>query len=281
MRLLFLAATFAAALTNSVSASEPPGAREAYVERRGLIEADARCGLFTADIRSALNAGAAQARGALLRAGWNSAQVRELEQTVASVARARACNDPRTAEAAANARNAFSYWVNAGSMEFPGWERTWLARRSPTPDGWRLSQTVDGPLATTFGIRDHAGDQSLALAIVVGRGSTAPASAQLVMRAAQARVREIPLTQRIAYGIQAGTPAPGDAMTMPSTRSIERLSGGRSLVVFNFPDSAFRDLLRLDPRESVEIRVSDGRRTQSIYIEVGDVAAARTFLTLR
>jgi hypothetical protein len=64
-----------------------------------------------------------------------------------------------------------------------------------------------------------------------------------------------------------------------SVRTIERGDGGRTQVVFTFPDSAFRSLLALDPRESVEIRVESGRGAQSIFFEVGDVAAARIFLT--
>jgi hypothetical protein len=38
--------------------------------------------------------------------------------------------------------------------------------------------------------------------------------------------------------------------------------------------------MTLDPRESVELRVS-GRTTQRLFVEVGDVGAARAFLTIR
>lgn len=138
MRLLFLAAALCTTLSAAAHAAEGPDARQAYVERRGLIETDARCGFFTADIRAALTVGAMQARGSLLRAGWTSAQVLGLEDTVSAAARARACNDARTQQAAADARHAFSRWLASGSMEFPGWERNWLARRGTT-DGWRLS----------------------------------------------------------------------------------------------------------------------------------------------
>lgn len=94
-------------------------------------------------------------------------------------------------------------------------------------------------------------------------------------------MREIALTQRVAYGIEAGVPTPDAAMTIPSARAIERISGGRSQAVFSFPDTAFATLLQLDPRESVEIQVRNGRSVQSLYIEVGDVAAARAFVTIR
>jgi hypothetical protein len=282
MRLLFLASALGVVLTAAASASEPPSARAAYVERRGLIEADARCGLFTADIRTALQVGAAQARGALLRAGWSAAQARDLEQTVVTAARARSCTDARTAAAAADARNAFAMWINAGSMEFTGWERTWLARRALAGDGWRLSQAIEAPVSAAFGVREQGGAQRFSLVIHLARGQSAPASAQLLMRDVERAPRfEIGLSQRVAYGIVAGAPAPGAAVSVASIRSIERIGGERSQAVFTFPDTAFADLLALDPRESVEIRLQNGRRMQSLYVEVGDVAAARAFLSIR
>jgi hypothetical protein len=77
MRLALLAAALGLAMSSAASA-DAPDARAAYAERRGLLEADARCQLFTSDIRSALQVSAAQARGALLRSGWTNAQMRQL-----------------------------------------------------------------------------------------------------------------------------------------------------------------------------------------------------------
>lgn len=281
MRPFFLAAALALT-TVAASADEPPNARAAYAERRGLLEADAQCRLFTPDIRIALQVTAAQARGALLRSGWTNAQMRDLEQAAISAARSRRCGDARTAQAADNARHAFLRWVNAGTMQFPGWERTWVARRAVIDEpAWRLSQAIDAPLAATFGVREESGAQHLVLVIPVARGGTAPASVNLIMRdSARARVTEVALPQRMSYGLAAGAPAPNAAARLPSTRTIERLSGGRSQAVFTFPNNAFRDLLALDPRESVAFDLVDGRSTQRVYAEVGDVGAARTFLTI-
>lgn len=281
MRPFFLAAALALT-TVAASADEPPNARAAYAERRGLLEADSQCRLFTPDIRIALQVTAAQARGALLRSGWTNAQMRDLEQAAISAARSRQCGDARTAQSADNARHAFLRWVNAGTMQFPGWERTWVARRAVIDEpSWRLSQAIDAPLAATFGVREQNHVQHLVLVIPVARGATAPASVSLIMRdAARARVTEVALPQRMSYGLAAGVPAPNAAARLPSTRTIERLSGGRSQAVFTFPDNAFRDLLALDPRESVAFDLVDGRSTQRVYAEVGDVGAARTFLTI-
>ena len=232
MRLFFLAAAFALT-TVAASADEPPNARAAYAERRGLLEADAQCRLFTPDIRIALQATAAQARGALLRSGWNDTQVRELEQAAINAARSRQCGDARTAQAADNARHAFTRWVNAGTMQFPGWERTWVARRAVIDEpAWRLSQTIDAPLAATFGVRERNEVQNLVLVVPVARGATAPASVSIIMRdIARARVAEVSLPRRISYGIAAGVPQPNVAARIPSTRTIERLDGGRSQAV--------------------------------------------------
>lgn len=280
MRPLFLAGLLSL-VTVAAAASEPPNARAAYVERRGLIEADARCSLFRSDIRAALEVSTATARGALLRAGWTNSGMRELEQAVVSAARARACNDQRTATAAANARTAFSSWANSGSMTFPGWERNWLARRAVRADGWRLSQSIDAPIAATFGVRDHDRSQHLTLILPLARGQAAP-SVRLIMRdVARGSAAEIALPQRIAQGLAAGAPTPNVAQTIASIRSIERIDGGRSQAVYVFPDTAFRDLMTLDPRESLELRVESGRASQSLFVEVGDVAAARAFLTIR
>jgi hypothetical protein len=37
----------------------------------------------------------------------------------------------------------------------------------------------------------------------------------------------------------------------------------------------------LDPRETIEIRLESGRASQRLLVEVGDIAAARAFLTIR
>ena len=281
MRLLFLAAALCASLSAAAHATEGPDARQAYVERRGLIETDSRCNLFSADLRAALGIGAMQARGSLLRAGWTSAQVRGLEQSVVQAASQRACNDGRTLQAATDARHAFTPWLSAGYMEFPGWQRAWLARRGAS-EGWRLSQAIDAPRAAVFGVRQQGAAQRLVLVITLASNEAPPASAQLMLRDVnRAAMREVALPQRVAYGIQAGAPLPNAAMTIPAARAIERLSGRRSQAVFTFPDNAFATLLQLDPRESVELRLQTGRSVQTLYVEVGDIAAARAFIALR
>ncbi|HYD89175.1 MAG TPA: hypothetical protein VEA80_16980 [Vitreimonas sp.] len=278
MRLLLLTVALLA-VPASAAAQSGPNAREAYVERRGLLEADAQCRLLSPSIRDALQVSAAQTRGALLRAGWSNAQMRELENAVVTAARQRACNDQRTAASVGSVSRIVAQWVNAGSMEFPGWERLWIARR--ISEGWRLSQAIEGPTPAIFGVRQAGGAQRLTLAVPISGNAAAPASARLILRDRAQPRSEVSLNQRVARGLEAGAPPPGVSVMAPSTRSIERLGGGRSQALFIFPDSAFRDLIALDPRETVVIELQTGRATQRLLVEVGDVDAARAFLTIR
>lgn len=279
MRSVLLATALLAALAAPAAAQGGPNAREAYVERRGLIEIDAQCRVLQPTIRDALAVSTAQARGSLLRAGWTSAQVLDLENAVVGAARQRPCNDNRTAASIRTVSATVAQWVNAGTMEFPGWERTWVAQR--TSEGWRLSQRIDAPLAATFGVRQHNGAQHLTFALPLARSGNAPASARLVMRDPQRSRHEVSLNQRVATGLEAGAPPPGATIVAPSTRTIERIDGARNLIVFSFPDSAFATLTALDPRESVEIELQSGRTTHRLLVEVGDIEAARAFLTIR
>jgi hypothetical protein len=81
--------------------------------------------------------------------------------------------------------------------------------------------------------------------------------------------------------LRAGAPSLASRVSYDAERAIERAWGRPTQVVFTFSDRAFRELILLDPRESVEITLRNGRTTQRLFVEVGDVAAARAFLTLR
>lgn len=276
MRLVFFTVIAALALAGP-AAADPPGAQAALVERLGLLQLDQRCGLLSPGARAAVEAGAEQARGALLRAGWGYAQLRELEAAVDSAARNRACNDPRTQAAVADAREAYASWARTNVMEFPGWSRSWTARRVTGPNGWRLSQTIDS--SASFGVRETDGGQHLSLALA----PTSATGARLILRdSRRSNASALDLTRRVAYGLEAGAPAIGAATrTYASATRTERRPGGVMQTVFTFPDAAFQAMLALDPRETVVIEILGARTTQRLLVEVGDIAAARAFLTLR
>lgn len=256
---IFLAALFLISLASSASAA--PTAQAAFVERRGLLQLDIQCQLFTPDIHAALESGALQARGALMRGGMNDAQLDDLEHVAINAARTRTCDDPRTAQAAADARTAYAAWARAITMAFPGQFRTWTARRFADINGLRLDQEI--ATGVHFGVRDRNGAQALSLLIPLSAGQPAPATATLVLRD------------------RAG--APGGAQSFQaSARHIEPADRFHpQMLVFEFAPAAFQALLTLDPREAVDVQLPRNGATQRLQIEIGDLAAARLFLTAR
>ena len=281
MRLLLTALAISVAAMASASAQTgAPSAQALYVERRALLETDARCGLFSPGIRAALQAGAGQAAGALLRGGWTRARLDELEHAAISAARARDCGDPRSASAARAAEAGFASWARTYAMNFRGTERLWTARRSADVNGWRLSQPIAAPIAATFGVREVEGAQQLSLVMPLAAREGAPASVQLQMRdPARAGTDMLDLRGRTSSGLAAGLPAPGAARGyFANSRRIETNRNAPSQAVFTFPEAAFQSLLALDPRESAQLQFETGGRRQAILIEIGDLAAARAFL---
>lgn len=277
MRAVFLASLILASAAPAF-AQPAPSAQTAYVERRGLLEADATCSLLTVDIRTAVEGGAAQARGALLRGGWTNDQLVTLEQATARAARSRACDDPRTAQSAAQARDAFASWARTPAMSFPGAERTWSARRHADVAGWRLSQML--PSGGAIGVRDRAGAQEFALMIPLAANDTLAASAELALRDTARARANLDIPGRSLSGLAAGAPSPATAQRFwASARRIETIER-RRWAVFVFPAAAFDAMLQLDPRESVEARIGVEARARPILIEVGDIAAARAFLAV-
>lgn len=259
----------------AASAQEAPTAQAAYVERRALLAADQSCALFTPPIRTALQATAAQARGALLRGGWTLTRLDELDAAAVGAVRGRPCNDPTTQQAAARARLGFQSWSRSHAMTFPGGARAWYARRTPDPvDHWMLKQPLSA--GAVFGVREPNGVGELAVTMPLS--DSAPGAAELVMRdVARAPRSQMDVPGRLARGLAAGAPAPATATAFrASARRIETGPDGVRRVVFVFPGAALMALCALDPREAAEIRF-DGAAAP-ILIEIGDIAAARAFL---
>jgi hypothetical protein len=281
MQRTFALAATSLALAAAASHADTPSARALYVERRGLIEVDTRCHLFAPEVRAALQVTAMQARGTLLRGGWSTAQMDQLEQATVDAAHARACNDQRTTSAAATARQAYNSTFRSNTMEFPGWARTWSARRVADSDGWRLRQSISSPVPATFGVRQLSGEQ-FAIVVPVSDEGDAPASAQLELRNPNLPAGALDLSSRIAGGLEAGAPGPANSMTIgASARLVEHPGWFQTQIVFVFPNAAFRMLCQLDPRESVAINLNGPHGPQRLLVEVGDVAAAAGFLATR
>lgn len=277
----FTLAVLAVLFCPAAASAQPASAQALFAERRGMLELDRRCDLFSPQIKAALEAGVGQARGALLRGGWTSARLATLEAAAIDAAGARACNDPRTIASAGQARAAFTSWTRMSAMAFPGAARTWNARRVPYADGWRLSQTIDAPVRATFGVRDSNGAQALTLLMPISSAAPTPASVQMLLRdPSRANASMLDLRGRLAAGLAAGAPAAASAASyFANARRIETIEGVRH-AAFTFPDAAFQAMLALDPRESIELRLVTGDRTQRLFVEVGDLAAARAFLVI-
>ena len=272
-------AAFLGALAVAAPAFAGNEAQMAYVERRGLLEADAQCRVLAPPVRAAMEASLDQARGALLRGGWTEPRIQDLDRAARSAARARPCDDPRTAAAAQRADAGYQAWRRAPSMTFEGAERVWIARRSPDAEGWRLRQ--DAPERAVFGVRESDGAQRLTLLVQAPR-NTQFSTAQLLLRdPARANTAILDLPGRQARGLEAGAPSPQTARRFwANTRTFEQPESGARLMTFTFPDEAFEALMALDPRETIEARLGAESDAQRVLIEVGDIRAARAFLGL-
>jgi|GEM_PF-2255461 len=281
MRAYILLAAASLAITTTTAFADP-SARALYVERRGLIEADARCHLFDPPVRAALQVTALQARGVLLRGGWSLDQVGQLEQATVEAAQQRACNDPRTRSAALIARQAYNSSFRSNVMEFPGWSRAWSARRVAGSDGWRLRQDVPGPMAANFGVRQSASGEQLVLILPAANEQSGPSNAQLELRNPNRPAGALDLATRMAGGLEATAPDPLNSISLAqSARLIEHPGWFQTTIVFVFPNAAFRMLCQLDPRESVALNLATPAGPERLLVEVGDIAAAAGFLSTR
>ena len=265
----------------------------AYYERSVMSAANQRCGLFTPQLASALAAAQAQARGAALRSGASASALADLQERARGRVGAVSCASADIATAATRVRSAFEGYSKLQRMSFPGDTSDWTANRLATRGTpvWKLSQSVrlaGSPLI--FGLAGRGDDRSLLA--VANFGAAAPYAARLVLRdpamapqpylnALQAHgPGPLPLSARTpprwaSRGILAEARGPADATLLPP--------GEKSGYAFRFPASAAAALADLDPREAVtvEFQFSEGGRdvVRTAYVEVGDFAAGRAFLT--
>jgi len=262
-----------------------------YYERAVMAAADARCGLFAPEISAALAAGAAQARGAALRAGISSDSLKSLERTAQAKAAQAGCRSPDIATAAARVKAAFSGYARITRLTYTGDVAGWRADRDAGRTvRWRLAQeTAFGADRLTFGLAgSEAGDALVAVARFADDAQ--PYGARLVLRddarAAQPYLDRwsggstvgLPLARRLpprgatkAYMASARAPAGADLLPRGA-------DGGWS---FRFPDAAAAELAGLDPREAVAVEfLFPGDEVRRAYVEVGDFAAGRAFLKM-
>lgn len=258
-------------------------------ERTVMTAADARCGLFTPGVGSALAAARAQARGAALRAGADRAALNAVEQRASSKAQATPCNSPDLAIAAGRVRQAFEGYARLIRMDYPGDQLTWHADRSSSAAAvrWRLVQDVTQKGdRMAFGLAGREGANAV-MAVARFRTDQAPYAARLVMRdeiltlgpyldTRGAHRTQVSLDRRLApQGSQASFSA--EARSRAGVDLLPKnMSSGWA---FRFPAEAARAMSTLDPREAVAVDfLFPNDQVRRLYVEVGDFAAGRAFL---
>lgn len=261
------------------------GPTDLFLERTLMSAANRRCGLFTPDLAGALAASAAQARGAVLRAGTDPRAIQALEQRARSEAARIDCRDPRLLGAAARARDAFSVYARMARITYPGQVADWRADRGEGRAArWRLAQTSRfGADRMTFGLAGREGVSAL-VAVTTFADGAAPFSARLILRDPRrtngpylslgggALSGKLP-PRSATKGFLAEARSPASADLLPR----EVKTGW----AFRFPAAAERELAALDPREAVAVEfLFPGERVRTAYLEVGDFAAGQAFLKL-
>ena len=263
-----------------------------FYERAVMSAADARCGLFAPEVGAALAAGVAQARGAALRAGASQESLREAEQAARAKAAAFDCRSPDILTAAARVRTAFSGFAKISRLTYAGDVADWRADRDVGRAArWRLAQeTRFGADRMAFGLAGREGASGL-LAVAQFADGAEPYAARLMLRDA-ARSPQ-PYLDRFGGGSTAGLPL---ARRLPPRRALKAFAAtARSTApdallprgdddsgwAFRFPDAAAQELARLDPREAVAVEfMFPGDVIRRAYVEVGDFAAGRAFLSV-
>ena len=252
-----------------------------------MSAANGRCGLFTPDVAGALAAGAAQARGAALRAGTDARTLQDLESRARAEGARLDCRNPRLIGAAARVRDAFSVYSRMARITYPGEVADWRADRGEGRAArWRLSQTSQfGADRMTFGLAGREGVSALVAVSSFADGAT-PYAARLVLRDSARTIgpylslRNGPaklsgkLPPRAATkGFQAEARSPASTDLLPRD-----LKSGWA---FRFPALATKALAALDSREAVAVEfLFPGEQVRTAYLEVGDFAAGQAFLQL-
>jgi hypothetical protein len=270
------------------------GPADLYYERVLMGAADARCRLFAPEIGAALNAAAAQARGASLRAGLQRAQLDQVRDRARAKAASVDCRSRDLAVAAGRVRTAFQGYARLDRLTYPGDVAAWRAFRVQPSQGlsWKVVQDVRfGADSLRFGLAGLRAQPGSLVAVARFADGRTPYAARLLIRD-QARTSG-PYLGAVAAGASARLPLsarvpPRTAMRafMAEARSPADpalAEGERTRIAFRFPGGAVAQLAELDPREAVMVEFvfsSAGRdRVRTAYVEVGDFAAAVAFLS--
>lgn len=285
-----LAAAALAAAAGPALAASP--AANLFYQRAVMTAADGACRLFAPDVATSLAAAKAQARGAALRSGADSAYLAQVEAQASAAAGAAGCGSAAIRADAQRVRAAFAGFAALDHMDFPGAFAAWRSER-PDPSEeprWRASQRDRfGWDLLQFGLTAKGSDQTL-MAVARFADGAEPYGARLVMRdvaatsgpyldASQADIAgRIPIDARLPPRASMRVFQAGEMQPAGQGLAAQDMKGGLS---FAFPQGATDALADLDPRESVAVEFlfagDGGEVARTAYVEVGDFAAARAF----
>lgn len=277
---LFIPTLTVCVLAVSASAEPlPTGAASLFAERAALMAADSKCALLAKPVRAALAATMIQARSGAFRDGWSDAKLDGVSERAANAGRSRDCRDPLVTDAIQRAAAGYAGWIKQQGLDLPGPARTWRARRHGDVDRWVLAQDI-GP--ARFGVRNDANAESWLVLALPLEAAGQPSSVQVYIRDRARAARplvDVPGVVLVGGLANGAAPRSLAATWIASGITTERLKDQPARVIVTFPPGLLAEMGALDPRESAEISLTyPGRRTQNLYVEIGDLAVARAFL---
>jgi hypothetical protein len=292
-----LAASLAAwvvvpALLGATPVQAGGGASSLLYERTVMAAANGRCRLFTPQIAAALDASRIQARGAALRSGARTDDLKEVERRARSRAEAVDCRSRDMTTAADRVRKGFEGYARMIKMTYPGDVAGWTADRSVSRDGirWMLLQTgAFGWDRLRFGLTGQHGQPSLTAVGIFADGAR-PYAARLVIRDLQRTSG--PYLDHRSRGVGGKLSLPSRVPPRSATRvfTAEARATAEPMLLFGesrggwrfrFSPAAAQAMADLDPREAVVVEFlfdGQGQGVRQAYVEVGDFAAGRAFL---
>lgn len=288
MRKSLLAITAGLTVTTTQAAAQ--NAEEVFAERGYALAMDELCELFTADQRDALSVFYLQARGALIRAGENAAELDDYRTSLDDAAAEQGCQSEHAQLIYQRVNEGYAGFERLMRMSFPAdqfsWEANapigfsqteWLARQDAAPVAAGLAlingelefvvdlPQVDGVTSAVLVLRDMGREPELYDPTVGGLYPT-PQHAPWLRWSAPDYARQLVFSR----GRVASEPAfelnPADA---------------RQLYRFSVADA--ERIAQRDPREAARIDLMDrrGERITSYFFEVGDLGAAIAFVRSR
>jgi hypothetical protein len=245
---------------------------------------DQRCSLFDPARRAALESLFLQSRGALLRNGASEARLAADYEAAARSAELFECDGEDTLALAESILADFEAWLALPASSFAGEALDWDAEREAltASTGWLTRQSAGG--AQTGLVMLPEGP---ALAALLPGDTARLTRATLSLRNPQSAPELFDIT------LGGLLPAPDNADWVrygPPDHASRRFyaagridaNAGEALggTGFFFLDDAVTALAEADPREAARVDFigADGRPAETVWIEIGDFAAARAFI---